>query len=527
MDLERRDAMEGTGTIERASGREQVLVGLMLTMALSAMDSTIVATAIPSIVRDLGGFALFAWVFSIYVLVQAVTIPIYGKLADLYGRKPILIGGTLVFLAGSALSGLAWNMVALIVFRGIQGIGAGAIVPMVTTVAGDLYDVRERARVQGWLSSVWGISAVIGPAIGGFLAEYASWRWIFYINLPIGALAIYMIARALREDVTRRAHRIDYAGSILLAVGASLLIFGLLEAGVSWSWISVPSLLVFVGAMAALAAFVAVERRAAEPTLPLWVFARRLLVGANAATLGLGVISIGLTTFLPTFAQGVLRVDAVVAGFILGAMSITWPLSSAMSGRFYLRIGFRDTALVGASIAVISGLIFVAIGPAAPPWLAVIGSLVMGSGLGLLSTPLIVGIQAAVDWGRRGVVTGSNMFARQLGQAIGAAICGSIFNASLAGWLAHAPAGLRGRLPTNVNAASQVVGGGPTHLPPAVVAYLRDGVFTASHAVFLALVITALACVAVLMLVPRRFEPLRFAEDERAEAPRALEETPA
>jgi EmrB/QacA subfamily drug resistance transporter len=526
MELEHHGIAEGAGTTERASGRGRVLIGLMLTMALSAMDSTIVATAIPSIVRDLGGFELFAWVFSIYVLVQAVTIPIYGKLADLYGRKPILIIGTLVFLGGSALSGLAWNMVALIVFRGVQGIGAGAIVPMVTTVAGDLYDVRERARIQGWLSSVWGISAVIGPAIGGFLAEYASWRWIFYINLPIGALAIYMIGRALHEDVARRAHRIDYGGSILLAAGAALLIYGLLEAGVGWPWVSAPSALVFTGAIIALLGFVAVERRAAEPTLPLWVFARRLVVGANTATLGLGIISIGLTSFLPTFAQGVLRVDAVVAGFILGAMSITWPLSSAISGRFYLRIGFRDTALIGAMIAVVSGVIFLAIGPTASPWLAVLGSLVMGSGLGLLSTPLIVGIQSAVGWGRRGVVTGSNMFARQLGQGIGAAICGSIFNAALGGWLARAPVALRGRLPTSVNAASQVVGGGPTNLPPAVVAYLRQGVYVASHDVFWALVITSVGCVLVLLLVPRRFAPLRFAEDEPT-AERQLEETRA
>jgi EmrB/QacA subfamily drug resistance transporter len=497
----------------------------MLTMALSAMDSTIVATAIPSIVGDLGGFALFAWVFSIYVLVQAVTIPIYGKLADLYGRKPILIAGTLVFLGGSALSGLAWNMVALIVFRGVQGIGAGAIVPMVTTVAGDLYDVRERARIQGWLSSVWGISAVVGPAIGGFLAEYASWRWIFYINIPIGGLAIYMIAGALHEHVTRRAHRIDYGGSILLAAGATLLIFGLLEAGVSWSWISAPSALVFAGAVAALIGFVVAERRAAEPTLPLWVFTRRLLVGANAATLGLGIISIGLTTFLPTFAQGVLKVDAVAAGFILAAMSISWPLSSAMSGRFYLRIGFRDTALIGTGIAVLSGVIFLGVGSSSPPWLAAVGSLVMGAGLGLLSTPLIVGVQAAVGWGRRGVVTGSNMFARQLGQAIGAAICGSIFNVALAGWLASAPAGLKGKLPTSVNAASQVVGGGATKLPAAVVAYIRQGVYVAGHDVFWALVVTAVGCVIVLLLVPRRFAPLEFVEDEPDPAALPLEET--
>jgi len=498
-------------------GRGRVLLGLMLTMALAAMDTTIVATAIPSVVRDLGGFSLFAWVFSIYVLVQAVTIPIYGKLADLYGRKPVLLIGTVIFLGGSMLSGASQTMVMLIIFRGIQGIGAGAIQPIVTTVAGDLYGIAERARVQGWISSTWGISAVVGPAIGGFFAQYASWRWIFYINLPIGILALFMIWTSLHENVTHRQHDIDYAGAVLLAIGVGLIILETLEGGVGWAWASSQTVIVSAGAAGALVLFFLRERHATEPVLPLWVLGRRLLVGANLATLALGILSIGLTTFLPTFAQGVLNVDAVVAGFILAVMSISWPVASALSGRLYLRIGFRDSALLGAVLSLVSGLIFVALPPDASPWMAGLGSFVMGAGLGLLSTPLIVGLQSVVDWDRRGVVTGANMFARQLGQALGAAVFGGVVNTVLAGWFSHAPAQVARQLPSSANAVSDVLGGGALTVSGAAADYARQGLYLAVHQVFWGLVIIAVVNIFVLLWTPRHFERLQFTEERAIE----------
>jgi EmrB/QacA subfamily drug resistance transporter len=493
--------------------REKVFVGLLLTMALAAVDSTIVATAVPSIVSDLGGFSLFAWVFSIYVLAQAVTIPVYGKLADLYGRKPILIIGILIFLGGSMLSGMAWNMVALIAFRGVQGLGAGAISPIVSTIAGDLYSVQERARVQGWLSSVWGIAGVTGPAIGGFFAAYATWRWIFYINLPIGALALYMIVAHFHEDVTRRSHKIDYGGAILIALGAGLFIFGTLEGGVRWAWTSLPSLSVFAAAAIAVLLAIWQERRASEPMLPLWIIRRRLLMGANLTTASIGLLSIGLTTFLPTYAQGVLGVGAVVAGFMLSAMSISWPVSSAISGRLYLRIGFRDTALIGAGICLLSCVVFIALPESVPIWLPAVGSFIMGAGLGFLSTPMIVGIQSVVGWNRRGVVTGANMFARQLGQALGAAVYGSIANVVLANWLRDAPASITGELPKDANAASDVLGGG-SNLSAAAEAYIRQGLYLATHRVFWGLAVVAVFCLIVLIVTPRQWEPLRFEGEE-------------
>jgi EmrB/QacA subfamily drug resistance transporter len=495
------------------AARRNVLVGLMLTMALVAMDTTVVATAVPSIVQDLGGFSQFTWVFSIYVLAQAVTIPIYGKLADLYGRKPILLTGIGIFILGSVLSGVAWNMFALIAFRGLQGIGAGAIQPVVTTVAGDLYTVKERARIQGWLSSVWGIAGVVGPAFGGFFAQYLTWRWIFYINVPLGALAVIMIWKFLQESVERKQHKIDYGGSMLLAFGLGALIFGVLEGGVRWAWLSQTSVIIFAASAALLLAFIMQERRAPEPTVPLWDYGRRVLLGANLATASLGFLSIGLTTFLPTFAEGVLGVSALFAGFVLSAMSISWPIASAFSGRAYLRIGFRDTALTGSIICLIAGISFFLLPASVPVWLVVLVTFLIGAGFGFMSTPLIVGVQSLIGWNRRGGVTGANLFSRQLGQALGAAIYGSIANAVLLGKLNDAPASLSGQLPTTLNDASEALNSNSSGLSAAAEAYLRDALYQATHQVFFAIAIIATLTVLVLLATPRIFERLHFADD--------------
>src|ERR1700761_2017738 len=238
------------------SERGPVLAALMLCTGLVALDSTIIATAVPSIVRDLGGFSQFPWLFSIYLLTQAVTVPLYGKLADVVGRKPVMFFGIAVFLLGSVLCGVAWSMPALIAFRAVQGIGAGAVQPMSMTIVGDLYTVEERARVQGYLASVWGAAAVLGPTLGGVFSEYVSWRWIFFVNLPLGAVASVVLARRFLEKVKeRKRHRIDYAGAGTLTAGCSLLILGLLEGGIEWAWVSVPSIVIFVVAVAMLVGF--------------------------------------------------------------------------------------------------------------------------------------------------------------------------------------------------------------------------------------------------------------------------------
>lgn len=486
--------------------RGPILAALMATMALSAMDNTVVATAIPQVVRDLGGFSLFSWVFSAYLLIQTVTIPVFGKLADQWGRKPILAAGTIVFLVFSGLCALSWNMVSLIAFRGLQGIGAGAIMATVNTLAGDLYDLTERGRVQGWLSSVWGVSAVLGPALGGSLAQYASWRWIFVINLPVGAVSLTLIGRYLHERVSPARHRVDVLGGLLILVAAGSLVFGLLQGGVAWGWLSPPGVAVFAVTAVAAALAVAVERRAPEPIMPPWVWSRRVLAGSGIAAVGLGVLVIGPSTFLPTYGQEVLGLGAIVAGGVLATMSIGWPLASSQSGRMFLRIGFRDTAMIGSLICLL-GVLLLALAPQpAGAGIAVASTFVLGFGLGLLSVCTVVGPQSTVAWEQRGVVTGSIMFSRYLGQSLGAAVFGAVFNTAILHRLRSAPPTLRGRLPHQVDAVSAALGRPGRLSGTAVAGYLRQAISAGTHDVYLGLAGVAVVTLAVIAIIPRRFE---------------------
>lgn len=483
--------------------RPWILAALMLSMALAAMDTTIVSTAVPQIVGDLGGFALFTWVFSIYLLTQTVTIPIYGKLADLYGRKPILIIGSLIFLCGSAASAASWSMVSLIVFRAIQGIGAGSIMATVNTLAGDLYTVRERARVQGFLSSVWGISAIVGPTLGGVFAEYLSWRWIFLVNLPIGMGAITLLGLYLHESVEVERHQIDYAGSIAILLAVGTLILALLQGGVAWPWLSVPSIGVFVAAAVLLGVAVWTQRRAVEPILPGWLWHRRALAGTNLAMVGLGFVIMGPNAYLPLFAQSVFGLGAVAAGLVLASMSIGWPTASALSGQLYLRIGFRNTAMMGAVLMVLATGGFLAIPYTAPAWYLVVDQIVLGAGLGLLSTSALVGAQSTVGWNVRGVVTGANMFSRFLGQSFGVAVFGAIFNMGLKSRLSDAPVQLSSQLPHSVDSVMSVLQG--HSIGAAAESYLRHAIYAATHHLYLCVVVLAVATLLMTLIIPRQF----------------------
>jgi EmrB/QacA subfamily drug resistance transporter len=489
--------------------RRPVLFAIMLTVGLVALDSTIVATAIPSIVRDLGGFSQFPWLFSIYLLTQAVAVPLYGKFADVIGRRPVLFVGIAIFVLGSLLCGVAWSMTTLIVFRGLQGIGAAAVIPISTTMIGDMYSLEERARIQGYTASVWGAAAILGPTLGGFFAQYLTWRWIFFINLPLGAAAVWMLARHFAERVERREHVIDVWGAATLTVGCSLLILGLLEGGVSWSWMSGASLAVFALAILLLAGFVLIERRVAEPVLPLWIFGRRTLLAGNLAAVAVGAITIGLSSYVPTYVQGIKGTGAVVAGFTLAAMTVGWPLAAARAGSLYMRIGFRDTALIGSVFVVLGTLLFALLRPGSGLWHVAMASFVVGLGLGFASTSVIVAVQSVVGWDRRGVVTATNMFSRSIGSALGVAVLGAIANSTLAAHFRHPPAALAGRLPRSVDTTSLVLGGN-THAPPAVQSFIRTGLYDGTHRIFWALVVVAVLGAVFQAVMPRQTSELTF-----------------
>jgi MFS family permease len=410
------------------SERGPLLIAMMLATGLVAIDSTVIATAVPSIVDDLGGFRQFPWLFSVYLLASAVTVPVYAKLADTIGRKPIMLWGIGVFLLGSILCGFAWDMPSLIVFRAIQGIGAGAVLPMAITMVGDIYTLEERARVQGYMASVWAIAAVVGPTLGGLFAQFDLWRGIFFVNIPLCLLAGWMIWSRFRESVERRPHRIDYAGAVLLTVAMTLLILGVLQGGTGWAWNSAPSVAVLGAGAVLLVAFILVERRAAEPILPFWVLSRRLLAATNLLGFFMGAALIGLTEFVPTFLTVTTDAPPIVAGLALGALTIGWPIAATVAGRLYLRIGFRPTTILGGVILVlaISGLAASTLAPSI--WLVAAVCFTIGVGFGFSAVTSLVAAQSSVEWNERGVVTGTQMFFRSIGQSLGAAVLGAIAN---------------------------------------------------------------------------------------------------
>jgi EmrB/QacA subfamily drug resistance transporter len=455
------------------SERGPVLIGVMLSTGLVAIDATIIATAVPSIVASLGGFAEFPWLFSVYLLAQAVTVPIYGKLADVFGRKPVMLFGIGLFLIGSILCGLAWSMGALIAFRAVQGLGAGAVQPMSMTIVGDLYSLKERAKVQGYIASVWAVSSVVGPTLGGVFSEYVSWRWIFFVNIPLCLIAAAAIGLRFHERVDRRRPRIDYAGAGVLTVALTLLILGLLEGGQAWAWGSPQSLAVLIGGAVLLAVFVVIETRAADPVVPLQLLRNRLLVATNLVAACVGAVLLGLTSYVPTFAQDVLGTGPLVAGFALAALTLGWPISASLSGRVYLRIGIRSTALVGASVVVLGSALLLLLDESSSVFQVGATSFVIGLGMGFTAAPTLIAAQSAVQWQQRGVVTGSNMFFRSAGSAVGVAIFGALVNATLGG--------------------SELESG---RVAP-------EALTTAVHHVFLGTTMLAVAMLAAVLLMPR------------------------
>src|SRR5262245_10864737 len=343
-------ALDSTAASTRAPAetsprRALVLAAAMMAIFMAAVESTIVATAMPSIVADLGGFSLFSWVFTAYMLTQAVSIPIYGRLADLHGRKPVFFAGTSVFLVASTLCGFAHTMPVLVSLRALQGLGAGAIQPIATTIVGDIYTPAERARVQGYISGVFGVSAIIGPALGAFLVQHGSWPIIFWINLPIGLAAFVMFALFLHERLEPRPHHVDYLGSALLALGAGAPMMALVQ---SATLTRVTMIALLAVGVVALTVLVLHERRTAEPMLAHRLWRNRFIAIGNLGAFTLGALMMGVTAFLPTYVQAVLGESASSAGLVLTGMSIAWTLASIVGGRLMIRTSYRTTATLGA-----------------------------------------------------------------------------------------------------------------------------------------------------------------------------------
>ena len=406
-----------------------VTVGIMTAIAMSALDLTVVGTAMPTIIGQLGGLNQYAWVFTAYLVTSTTSVPIYAKLADTIGRKPVILFGLTLFVVGSALCGLANSMTALIAFRALQGLGAGAVQPISFTIAGDIFEPRQRARMQGLFSAVWGVSAIVGPAIGGLITSTVGWRWVFEINIPVGIAAGAIIGFGLHEHIERRAHRIDWSGAFLLTASIVLLLFTVSGGGESFGWLSPLTIGLLASAFGVFAWFIVHERRAPEPLIDLGLLQAPLVrAGLAIGTLS-GVVMFGLTTYVPPMVQGVHGGSPLDAGVAVGAMSIGWPVGSVIAGRLLVRTGARPIVLTGTALLFVGALLVTQLSRFDALAYAGVACALTGLGMGLTSTTLLVVIQGAVTWDRRAVATGLVQFSRTIGGAVGVGIMGGVLTA--------------------------------------------------------------------------------------------------
>ncbi|MFL5381850.1 MAG: MDR family MFS transporter [Longimicrobiaceae bacterium] len=489
-------------TKARTTHRPFVLAAMVLGAFMGAIEATIVATALPSIAAEIGGFSLYSWVFSSYLLMQAVSIPIFGKVSDLLGRKPAFIAGVAIFLLGSVLCGFAPSMGMLVAFRFVQGIGAGAVNPIVVTLAGDLYPLHERGKVQAYMSSVWGFSSIAGPLAGGLIVHQFGWPWIFWMNVPFGVLAVALIALYLHEDVGAEERSIDYPGALLLLGALGPLMLALTQ-GSGWGVAATAGLLAV--SAAGLRLFVRQEGRAVDPLMHLELWARPLIRNANLATLTSGVMMIGVISFLPIYVQGVLRGSAMLGGFTLSAMMLGWPIASYAAGNLIATRGARGMVRAGA-LCCLAGALVMALLAARGPLPAGVGSFLLGVGMGFLGTSFVVAIQTSVEWSRRGVATATNLLMRILGNAVGAAFFGGVLNWQMGRYLRRS--GLEGR--ASIESMQSLMGDAASSLDSGVLEALRTGLAQSLHLVFWAIVLMAALTLAIAWRVP---------EMERTEGP--------
>jgi EmrB/QacA subfamily drug resistance transporter len=408
-----------------------VTAALVLGAFVSALEATAVATAMPTAIADLGGVSRYSWVFSAYLLTSTTTVPLFGKLADLYGRQRVYLAAMALFLLGTGLTGAATSLEQMIAFRALQGLGAGGVMPLSATILGDIYSLEERGRVQGVFSGVWGLSSIVGPALGGVVTDLLSWRWVFYSTIPFGVGSVVLLRRFLDERGVRREHSLDVLGTVALTLAIALLLTGLLEGSEQWGWTDPRTFGAFAGSLVCFALFVRQERRAPEPMFPAALFRQRLIAVSNAGSAIVGTLLLAATAYVPMYAQGVLGGSATEAGAALTPMLITWPIAALFSGRALLRFGYRPLIVAGGLSALV--------GTSVLAWSSEGGRLVVtvsmafcGMGLGLMSTPYLVAVQNAVPWRQRGMATSVTQFFRTIGGALAVAVFGALLNARLA-----------------------------------------------------------------------------------------------
>jgi EmrB/QacA subfamily drug resistance transporter len=412
-----------------AARRRAITAALLLGTFLASIEVTVVATAMPSIVEQIGGLALYPWVFSAYLLTQTVTIPLYGRLADLHGRRPVYVGGVALFLLGSVLAGMAPSMPALVAARAVQGLGAGCVIPLTMTIFGDLYEVSTRTKLQGLFSLVWGFSSVAGPLAGGTIVMHLSWHWVFLLNVPFGLLSAVAVAWLLKERPLGRRRPLDLGGAFTLSAATLLLLVALLPA--DQRPLAAGPFLWLAGAVLCALAFLGLERRHPEPLVPLDLFRDRVQVAANAAGVLQGVVLFGVSSYLPLYIQAVRGKTPIEAGALLIPLSLGWTVATFVGGRVVRRVGFQLLVRVGSTlIAVGAGLGYLGI-VLDLLWVGVLGLVSYGLGMGLCVSSFVVSVQERVPPARRGIATALTQFSRSIGGAVGVAVLGVVLTTAV------------------------------------------------------------------------------------------------
>ncbi|CAM3890690.1 MDR family MFS transporter [Lederbergia lenta] len=409
--------------MNRETNRKFVVIALLISTFLTAIEGTIVSTAMPKIVGDLGGSHLYTWVISVYLLAVVISTPVFGKMADLYGRKLMFTIGTIIFLVGSVLSGLSQSMEQLVLFRLIQGIGGGALATIPFTIIGDVFEFKMRAKMQGWISSVWGIAGIIGPLAGGFIVDTISWHWIFFMNLPFGIISLILLWTALHEQIEKKKQIIDYGGIFTFAICMTAFLYALTLLK-EYKQVTGNISILFIVALVGLCLFLWIEAKGKEPMLPLSLFKNSFITISNIAGFLLGFILVTVTFYIPLWVQGVTNLNATFSGIAMLPMSLTWPLGAVFSGRWMSKKPISHITLIGIAVIIIGciGLVFFKTDTTVA-WMMVVTA-ILGLGFGLAFTAFTVAVQSSVDWNMRGAAMGSNNLLRNLGQAIGIAISG-------------------------------------------------------------------------------------------------------
>lgn len=434
-----------------------ILVGIMLGMLLAALDQTIVGTAMPRVIAELNGLEYYAWVATAYMLASTVMVPIYGKLSDIYGRKPFFIGGMFIFLVGSALSGASQDITQLIIFRAIQGFGAGSMMPIVLAIVGDIFPPAERGKWQGAMMAVFGLATIIGPTTGGWITDNLGWRWVFYVNLPLGAVAVLAAAITLPKESRHQQCQIDYLGATALVAGTLPLLLAFSWAGTQYDWVS-PQIIGLIGfAAAMLVAFAIIETRVAEPIISPGLFKNRVFSVSVIASFLVSGGMFGAIMFLPLFVQGVMGVSATNSGAVMTPMMLGFMVSSIIGGQLLSRTGrYKLIAIGGLAIGTVGMLLLSLMDVNATQEMVVRNMVVTGLGIGVLMSLFTIVVQNAVAFSQLGEVTASLTFFRSIGGTISMAILGSVMiNRFHEAFQANLPALLKQTIPADRLAALQ------------------------------------------------------------------------